>query len=211
MPRKLNYTWLEVNSSLPLEQRTDWLNHKEVEYRNGGHNSSISFAEYLKHHNATNLPTTPAPVSFQAWSNGEPTGSQGPPLYYPVVTKVLYARFFYNSTLAQRNDQFKQQCMATSASICSTEDNTLRNSTIFSLEALNKIEPKNPAFKIPLLAVYVESAMIGIATIVIIHGIFVRRRQNAEKKQILQAAKEEEEKDDIKSIDGGKSSFRSRQ
>ncbi|PWN34137.1 uncharacterized protein FA14DRAFT_173845 [Meira miltonrushii] len=176
-PRNVNLTWLNTDS--PIEHRLDWLNHKMVQFRNNGLNSSTDFLAYEKGVNATNIPTTPAPVSFQTWANGEPTVSQGPPMYQPLVTRVLYVRFFYNSTLLARHDQFSEQCQSTRAAICSTEDLTLRNSTTFSPESLLRVLPIKTHFKSPLWAIVPTSFFAALFIAVVIHGMVI----NAAKKK----------------------------
>ena len=187
-PRYLNYSWLDVNAPAPLEHRFDWLNHQEIQFRNNGDNATIAYGEYVKKVNTTNIPIMPAPISFKAWANGDPTGSQGPPVDAPLVTRVLYTRFFFNSTLEERKEQFVQQCKAATAPVCSTEDYTLRNSTVFSLDALDHFIEAAVPYKPPFFAMIAETCFLGIAILVFAHGIFIRRRQAKEKKAAAAAA-----------------------
>ncbi len=106
-------------------------------------NESVRLFQYKKGKNTINLPTTPAPVSLQAWANGEPSSSQGPPAYEPNVVRVMYTRFFFNSSRVVRHDQFTAQCAAAASSanaVCSTEDYTLRTSTPFDLVAVSAVQ-----------------------------------------------------------------------
>lgn len=157
------------------EQRFDWLSSKVIQFRNDGTNASSSFLAYEKKINSTNIPTSPAPISFQTYANGEPSKSQGPPLYSPLITTLVYTRMFFNSTLSARHVQFEQQCAQTTAPVCSTDDLTLRNSTAFFQESLLAIKPAKTHFRPPLYAVVCFCAFLGIFLAVMVHGIIVRR------------------------------------
>lgn len=180
-PRSVNLTWL--NTDQPVEHRLDWLSPKLIQFRNSGQNASADFLAYQKGVNATNIPTSPAPVSFQVWANGEPSVSQGPPLFNPLVTRILYVRFFYNSTLIARNDQFVEQCRSTATPVCSTDDLSMRNSTVFTTEALVRIEPIKQHFKPPVWAVVPNVFFAAVFLAIVIHGMVV----NAGKAKIRKA------------------------
>ncbi|UZJ53603.1 hypothetical protein CBS101457_002923 [Exobasidium rhododendri] len=160
-----------------LEHRIDWTSNKRIGISNSGTNASANSITYVKGVNASFLPTTAAPVSFQTWSNGEPSASMGPPQVFPAITAVLYTRFFYNSTLAERNAEFNQQCQAadTITALCGTEDYTLRGSTLFNQSATDQFKPAPLHFSVPLYATIVESIVAGFLLLLVLHVLVIRR------------------------------------
>lgn len=150
-----------------------------IQFRNDGTNASSNFYAYEKKTNATNIPTSAAPVSFQVYANGEPSGSQGPPLYGPLITTLVYARLFFNSTMDTRHEQFAQQCAQSPVAVCSTDDLTLRNSTAFDLAATMEFKPAKMHFRPPLYAIICFSAFVGIFLAVMVHGIIIRSANRA--------------------------------
>ncbi|EST07846.1 Acyltransferase 3 [Kalmanozyma brasiliensis GHG001] len=193
-----NFT--QTNSTDFLEHRMEWLNETVIQYKNNAANRSVGFFEFKKGQNTRNLPTTPAPVSLQAWANGEPSSSQGPPTYEPNVARVMYTRFFFNSSRIERHDQFVSQCAAAASSakpVCSTEDPTLRTSTPFDLAATEQFKPKKDKFKVPIWAVVIELFFLTVLIITLVHGLYIRKIKDAEKKRkaaALSLAAEEEKK-----------------
>ncbi|UZJ55558.1 hypothetical protein CBS101457_004878 [Exobasidium rhododendri] len=190
-PRKFNYSWLDTDMNAPVEHKLDWLSNKRIGFGNNGNNETIASGTYVKGKNSTNLPSMAAPVSLQAWSNGEPSGSQGPPVFNPLVTRILYVRFFYNSTLDDRHTEFASQCAAVnsfSEAICSTDDLSLRNSTVFSLDALNRIVVVKAAYTSPLYAIIAFSVSLAIFISFALHALMLRRIQTKEKKKVAEAA-----------------------
>ena len=136
---------------------------------------------------AFNLPSVPAPFSYQAWANGEPSDSAGPPSIYHAVTQILYARFFYNSSTPERQASFEQQCASVRAPICSTDDMTLRNSTAFSLVALDDyVEPHIP-FKVPMYGIIAFSVAMGLLLILAFHTLVTRAVNVASRKRFAKA------------------------
>ncbi|KAJ1028453.1 hypothetical protein NDA16_001619 [Ustilago loliicola] len=202
-PVKNNLTYFhnftETNSTIFLEHRMEWLNKTVIQYKNNAENRSVSFFEYKKGKNAINLPTTPAPLSLRAWANGEPSASQGPPTYEPNVVRVMYTRFFFNSSRVERHDQFASQCAAVASSanaICSTEDYTLRESTPFDLAAIQQFKPNKVKFSVPIWAVIIELFFLIVLIVTVVHGLYIRNIKEAEKKRKASALAlaEEEEK-----------------
>ncbi|CDS00367.1 uncharacterized protein SPSC_00888 [Sporisorium scitamineum] len=194
-PVKLNMSSLGTDDY--LEHRFDW-QPELLQWRNAATNKSANFHSVQKGVNATHLPISPMPISFQAWSNGEHSQSQGPPQRDPLLTHVRYARFFFNSSLEERQMQFDLQCAAVSANadaICSTDDFTLRNSTAFDLVALNKFKPSKKPFHAPLYAVIAISAAAGIFVMTIAHGLVVRSIKAKDKKRAAAIAAQEKERD----------------
>lgn len=203
MPLQLNLSSAapDRNVQAGLEHRIDWTDDQMISIGNSGSNDSANMVSYVKGKNAINLPTTPAPVSLQAWSNGEPSASMGPPLFYPAITDILYARFFYNSALSQRSTQFAQQCQDSSSlpdAVCSTDDYTLRNSTAFDFQSTLDVEIPTVPFKLPLYAIIVESIALGFMLLLVIHVYITRRFFGVTTSHAPQAAisgKESNEKD----------------
>ena len=202
-PFKNNLTYFhnftQTNSTIFLEHRMEWLNNTVIQYKNNAANKSVSFYEVIKGKNTKNLPSTPAPVSLQAWANGEPSNSQGPPRYEPNVVRIMYTRFFFNSSRIERHDQFVQQCSAAKSSakaVCSTEEPTLRTSTPFDLAALQQIKPKKEKFHVPLWAAVIEVFFLSVLLVTLVHGLYIRKIKDAEKKRkaAALALAEEEEK-----------------
>ncbi|PWZ00053.1 hypothetical protein BCV70DRAFT_104364 [Testicularia cyperi] len=175
-----------------LEHRFDW-SPDMLQWRNAAANDSANFHAVERGVNASHLPSTASPVSFQAWANGESSQSQGPPLRQPLLTHVRYARFFFNSSLSERQTQFDEQCSAAGGNaICSTEDFTLRDSTEFDVTAaLAKQEPAKSTFTAPLYGVIVISIAAGIFVLTIAHGLVVRRIKAQEKKRLAAIAAQE--------------------
>jgi peptidoglycan/LPS O-acetylase OafA/YrhL len=174
-PYSLNLTWAnpDQDEQLGLEHRLDWTSDKMISIGNKGTNETANSITYVKDVNATNIPSTPAPVSFQTWSNGEPSNSQGPPRLEPGITHILYTRFFYNSSLPQRSVEFEQQCLV-SNSVCSTDDYNLRNSTFFSQDSTAQVILYPTSFSPPLYAVIAESTAVGILILLFFHLLAVR-------------------------------------
>lgn len=192
-PVKLNIS--SLGSTDYLEHRFDW-QPELLQWRNAATNESANFHSVEKGVNASHLPMTPAPISFQAWSNGEDSQSQGPPLRQPLLTHVRYTRFFFNSSLEARQSQFDSQCSAASANadaICSTDDFALRDSTPFDLIALNKIKPAKSSFKPPMYGVIAISVAAGIFIMTIAHGLVVRSVKAKDKKRGAAIAAQEKE------------------
>lgn len=75
------------------EHRIDWLPAQTKYYYNGAQTSSIT----------KNVPTTPSQVIINAWSNGDPNFSQGPPTSEAIAT-VQYAHLYFNSTAYSEQD-----------------------------------------------------------------------------------------------------------
>ncbi|TKY87309.1 hypothetical protein EX895_003986 [Sporisorium graminicola] len=200
-PVKTNLTYFhnftQTNSTIFLEHRMEWLNNSVVQYKNNAANKSVTFYQSKKGKNTINLPSTPAPVSLQAWANGEPSASQGPPMYEPNVVRVMYTRFFFNSSRLERHDQFVSQCAAAHSSakaVCSTEDPTLRASTPFDLAAAQQYKPKKVKFHVPIWAVVVELFFLLVLAVTLVHGLYIRKVKDTEKKRKAAAvalAKEE--------------------
>lgn len=202
-PVKTNLTYLQnftiANETAFLEHRMEWLNQTVIQYKNDAENKSVSFFQYKKGRNTVNLPTTPAPVSLQAWANGEPSSSQGPPAYEPNVVRVMYTRFFFNSSRVERHDQFTAQCAAAASSanaVCSTEDYTLRTSTPFDLVAAQQFKPKKTKFSVPIWAAAIELFFLLVLIVTVVHGLYIRKikEQQKKRKAAALALAEEEEK-----------------
>ena len=194
-PVKLNIS--SLGTSDYLEHRFDW-QPELLQWRNAAANESANFHSVQKGVNASHLPTTPMPISFQAWSNGEHSQSQGPPRLAPVLTHVRYTRFFFNSSLEERQMQFESQCSAVSASsdaICSTDDMTLRDSTAFDLAALNKVKPAKQKYQPPLYGIIAMSVAAGIFIMTIAHGLVVRSIKAKDKKRAAAIAAQEKSRE----------------
>ncbi|PWY98502.1 hypothetical protein BCV70DRAFT_201814 [Testicularia cyperi] len=201
-PVKTNLTYLQnftlTNETAFIEHRMEWLNSTVIQYKNNAENESVNFFQYKKDRNAINLPTTPAPVSLEAWANGEPSASQGPPTYEPNVARVMYTRFFFNSSRLERTEQFESQCAAVASSanaICSTEDFTLRDSTPFDLAALDRYILPKGHFTVPFWAVIVETFFLVVLSFTIAHGLYIRSiKEKAKKRKAAKVALKAEEK-----------------
>ena len=180
MPNKVNLTYAVKSTdwadlSQPQLQRFDWLNDSMIEFRNDLPNDTTRYFAYRRGVNATNIPASPAPVSFRAWANGEASQSQGPPITAPLTTRIVYTRLFFNSSLPSRHADYATQCAMTQAAMCSTEDMQLRQSTPFNATALEAYLPPVERFSAPLWAIIVESVFGVIFLATLAHGIVVRR------------------------------------
>lgn len=187
-----------------LEHRFDWT-PKLLQWRNSALNDSANFHAIEKGVNSTHLPISPVPISFEAWANGESSQSQGPPLRRPLLTHVRYTRFFFNSSLEERQSQFLSQCSAASANadaVCSTDDMALRNSTVFDLAALQKQTLPRNTFHAPLYAIIAISIASGIFIMTIAHGLVVRSIKAKDKKRAAVIAAQEKERAASRSSNG---------
>ena len=193
-PVKTNLTWLDTTGF--VEHRIDWLGDKLIQFRNNAPNVTVNLFSLEKKVNASNIPTTAAPVSFQFWANGEPSQSQGPPIINPLVTRIMYTRFFFNSSRTERLDEFDQQCQAAGgAAVCSTDDNTLRDSTQFDLAALNKVKPAKLKDEYPIWAIVLLTVSGATFIMVIAHGLVVRKIKANKKKELAAAEAEQKSKE----------------
>ncbi|PWN53723.1 hypothetical protein IE53DRAFT_383764 [Violaceomyces palustris] len=201
----LNMSYLGSNDF--IEHRMDWLSNKILQFRNNAPNDTVNFRSFVKGVNSTNLPTMPAPVSLQAWANGEKSQSMGPPIYQPLVTRIMYTRFFFNSSLPERHGEFVAQCTAAAGprAVCSTEDHTLRSSTPFTPLSLERVAPYTVKFKVPLYAIIIESIFGGLVVIIIAHGLFVRRMSAKQKKLAEEAAATSSQAEDRERTSSGSS------
>ena len=155
------------------QYRMDWL-PRSIVFSNDGTNATSN--KFAAHKDAnTNLPSVGGPWSFKHWSNGSPTESQGPPIYHEAVAKVLWARLFFNSSLASRGTEFESQCASSATKqICSTEDHTLREVTSFDLHATQHLEAPKWIWTVPLYAIIVNAAAGGMFVLLLIHALFKR-------------------------------------
>ncbi|SOV01561.1 uncharacterized protein UDID_06805 [Ustilago sp. UG-2017a] len=198
-PVKVNISSLGTTDY--LEHRFDW-QPELLQWRNAASNESANFYAIEKGVNASHLPVTPVPISFQAWSNGEASQSQGPPLREPLLTHVRYTRFFFNSSLEERQSQFESQCSASSANtdaVCSTDDMTLRDSTPFVLAALAKQKLTKKPFHAPLYGIIMISIAAGVFIMTIAHGLIVRSIKAKDKKRAAAIAAQEKERESASS------------
>lgn len=210
-PIKTNLTYFQnftlTNSTVFLEHRMEWLNSSVIQFKNNADNQSVTFKEYVKGKNTINLPTTPAPVALEAWANGEPSASQGPPMYEPNIARVMYTRFFFNSSRIERHDQFVSQCAAAATSsraVCSTEDQTLRASTPFDLDAVVQYKLKKGKYHVPIWAAIIEIFFLFLLAVTVVHGLYIRKIKDAEKKRKaakLALAEEEQKKAGLEQYD----------
>ncbi|KAI3476253.1 hypothetical protein L1887_62171 [Cichorium endivia] len=191
-PVKLNVSSLGTEDY--LEHRFDW-QPELIQWRNAASNESANFHSVQKGVNAT---AHPAYADANQLPRRGPTAntsqSQGPPLRQPLLTHVRYARFFFNSSLEERQSQFDSQCSAVASNadaICSTDDFTLRDSTAFDLAALNKIKPAKKPFHAPLYAIIAISIASGIFIMTIAHGLVVRSIKAKDKKRAAAVAAQE--------------------
>ncbi|UZJ56719.1 hypothetical protein CBS101457_006039 [Exobasidium rhododendri] len=161
-----------------LEHRFDWTSDT-ILY--GNNNTNLSSSTLLVTEDSTHtVPSTPVPISFRHWSDGDPTSSEGPPQHAVQVGRVQYARFFFNSSLSAREEDFVAQCAAASGiGQCSTEDVTLRGSTAFPQAATLAISPAKVHRKAPLYSLIGITVSGGLIVILLLHGLarnYVARR-----------------------------------
>ena len=98
----------------------------------------------------------------------------------------MYTRFFFNFSSVERHDQFISQCAAAASSsnaACSTEDYTLRESTPFDLDAIQQFKPVKVKFSAPIWAVIIELFFLIVLIITVVHGLYIRKIKEAEKKR----------------------------
>lgn len=153
-----------------LEHRFDWT-PSSILYGNNNTNLTASSLLVPKDDSHT-IPSMPVPISFRHWSNGDPTASDGPPHDITQVGRVKYARFFFNSSLASREQEFTSQCAAAgNTAMCSTEDISLRGSTAFDQVSTFAVPPITEEEKAPLYSLIGITAAGGLIAILLIHGL----------------------------------------
>ncbi|KAI0526626.1 glycoside hydrolase, family 16 [Xylaria bambusicola] len=102
------------------EYRFDFLPGKVFFYADGN---------LLAEATGSGVPTTAGHLLLSHWSNGNPGWSHGPPTV-DAVTTVSYVKAYFNSSLAQRHQDFASRCKDPSASgaVCAIPDH---NATFF--------------------------------------------------------------------------------
>ncbi len=173
-PIKTNLSTLEYLSGANgyLEHRFDWT-PGYMSWSNANLNTSVASLLTPKKKDGVNVPSTPVPFSFDHWSNGDPTASTGPPHNVDHFATVRYVRLFFNSSRADREQEFAQQCTAGIVPVCSTDDTTLRGSTTFNLAALQHVEPAKFHKEAPLYAKIILAITGSIIAAVLIHGFIL--------------------------------------
>lgn len=160
-----------------LEHRFEWTPDTLIY---GNNNTNLSASNLVVNRDDSHtIPSVAVPISFSHWSDGDPTASEGPPLIRSKLARIGYTRFFFNSTLASRQEEFESQCAAAAASVtCSTDDNTLRDSTAFDLAATAAFEPVKQTRSAPTYSLIAMTVSGGLLAILLAHGmvnLLVRR------------------------------------
>jgi len=107
-------------SSAFHEYRFDFLQDRVLFYAD---------AELLAEMTGDGVPTTAGHILLSHWSNGNPGWSRGPPTA-DAVTTISYVKAYFNSSLAQRQQDFVARCKDPTGkgAVCAIPD---RNATFF--------------------------------------------------------------------------------
>lgn len=196
-PNKLPFASLTGSGSADngtlafYEHRFDWKPNTILWSNN---NTNISAASYsVEKGNKVNIPSTPVPLSFRHWSNGDPINSQGPPHLVDHFAYVSYVRFFFNSSVAQRRTDFATQCAAANTTLqtpCNVDDLTLRGSTAFSTLSLEAVSPLQGKRKTPTYSLIALTASGGLLGLLILHGLLRSSLTSKESKAVRRGAPE---------------------
>lgn len=180
-------TFLNATSGGFFEHRFDWMT-KSIIFSNNNTNissSSLLVTQDQSHH----IPSSPVPLSFRHYSNGDDTASEGPPLVTTQVGRVQYARFFFNSSLPSRQAEFEAQCAPATTATCNTEDYTLRGSTDFTDAATLYMKPTQKNRKAPTYSLIAMKASGGIIIILLLHGLIknvILKKKLSKAEQLLE-------------------------
>ncbi|KAI0393977.1 glycoside hydrolase family 16 protein [Xylariaceae sp. FL0594] len=100
-------------------------------------------AELLAEMTGDGVPTSAGHILLSHWSNGNPGWSRGPPKS-DAVTTVSYVKAYFNSSLAQRQQDFVTRCKTPAAkgAVCAIPD---RNATFFFSHG-NNLTPNQTAY-----------------------------------------------------------------
>lgn len=131
---------LAMNGSSPwdfVELRIDWSRNTLKYYVDG------KLYRTVHRHGDKDYPQTPSALHLKHWSIGNFFSSQGPPRER-TVGDIGWTRFFFNSSLTTKQGQeiFNQQCTASAA--CRTSDMSLRESSLYPNNAIEKWHQKVP-------------------------------------------------------------------
>lgn len=152
------------------EHRFDW-KPENIVWTNNNTNISAS-SHTVQRGGRVNIPSSPVPLSFRHWSNGDPINSQGPPHVTSHYAYVSYVRFFFNSSLPLRTTDFNAQCAAAQGRApCSVDDLTLRGSTSFAPQSLEAISPVHSRRKAPRYSLIALTASGGLLGLLLLHGV----------------------------------------
>lgn len=183
------------------EHRIDWLGSDRLIFSNGAlpSDGAVNQLGFDKETDKTNLPTLGGPVSLSHFSSGDVSMQQSPPVLHQPEARVLYARLFFNSSSLARAEAFEAECAASSgASICSTEDETLRESTPFTEEALSPFSARSVPRRAPLYSVIACSAAGGLFVLLLVHALSVRYiKANATKKALQEMDASEDKSQEV--------------
>lgn len=110
------------------------------------------------------LPSTPAPIQLQHWSLGNVYNTQGPPGQQSEAN-VAWTRLFFNSSIwtTEQREAFDARC--TPADACQMDDNTLRGSSTYPVEALSPWQQAQPEYKILWIPLLIDIAFASLFVI----------------------------------------------
>ncbi|KAF2624320.1 glycoside hydrolase family 16 protein [Macroventuria anomochaeta] len=169
-----NYTTLEgrlsngnVNPWDFTEYRIDWTQDHTNFYVGG------NLTRQILHKDNSGMPSVPAPLYLKHWSTGNRFSMKGPPSRVSVA-EVGWTRMFFNSSTMDdiAREDFVTRCSIANA--CLMDDNTLRGSTAFADEAMQKWrqDPHKSIKRMP--ALWISIGCLALSTILLLHT-FIRR------------------------------------
>jgi hypothetical protein len=149
------------------EYRIDWT-EDYINFYVGG-----NLTRQILHKENKAMPSVPAPIYLKHWSTGNRYSMKGPP-GRTSVAEVGWTRMFFNSSLTNEvaREDFAARCAISDA--CLMNDNTLRGSTAFVEEAIEKWRQNSHKGIKRMPALWVSVGCLALSTVLLIHT-FVRR------------------------------------
>ncbi|CZR57147.1 uncharacterized protein PAC_07036 [Phialocephala subalpina] len=192
------------NSTTPVsswdytEYRIDWT-EKDIRWYIGNTLTRTASSRNLS------LPSVPCPIFLKHWSTGNAYAEQGPPSN-GAVANVAYSRLFFNSSLmaAEGHKEYDSRCA--SAPKCSTEDWTLRGSTPYIPEALQRWKQAPPRTTIQWIAIWMVVVCIICSTILLMHTLIPRilAKLRARKSEDNESIQDEDGEGDLRTRNPGR-------
>lgn len=172
-PVRTNFTTLDRANNRAWEiqeYRFDWT-EKMIKFTTGlNETTQWNITETGGHH----IPSLPGAAIFKHWSTGSESNEQGPPEDHTVGAWVGYIRIFFNSTITSTHDTFDAQCKILGTPVCSTDNHTLRNSTLYPEESTQKWTQYKTYYVAPKWAVY-GNILTGVMFGLLVAHALVRR------------------------------------
>ncbi|KAL5320384.1 hypothetical protein ACEPPN_011185 [Leptodophora sp. 'Broadleaf-Isolate-01'] len=142
-----------------VEYRVDWTRDRIDYYIDG-----VLQRSDTKKLNGT-LPSTPAPLKWQHWSQGNVYTTQGPPGKRSQAN-LGWTRIFFNSSTATKAERLSFDEKCSPAAACLMNDNNLRGSSPHSPASLKPWKQHKPAWKLLWIPLTVDIIFGGLFVLV---------------------------------------------